>query len=267
MKGLVLMGLLCLIFALGVASPGAQADVRASKDSFLSYNAETVDALVKQIKAEPAVQKRFAKHYGKSADELATYFQNNLVVKPMASAETMIVYGCNSKGVIYPRRLTIRKDYPMFCLADGTPILKGRCGNPVGSELPTVVAVKPPEAPVKEEQPKEAEVAQPEVKEQLPEVPAVVPDVVAPPVAPEVESVEAEYPVMPTDMTDQTLIVPTVPGGGPSPFLFLLPVLALGGGGGGGGNVIPEPSSLAQFGIMGIGLAGLAWSRLRRRSK
>jgi hypothetical protein len=270
MRTIAIIGAFCVLLGLGTLASQASADVRASQDAFLKYRAETVDALVKQIQSEPAVQARFVKHFRMDAGKLIEYFKKNLVVQNLPSAQKMIVYGCNSRGVIYPRRLTIRKGYPMFCLRDGTPILKARCGNPVSTDLPAVAVAEAPEAPVKETPVK---VEEPVKEPEKVEVPAIVPEVAETPpeeiTPPVVESVEPIQPVAP-ETGDQSLLIPPIPsGGGGSPLLFLLPIIPLAGGGGGGGKppVIPEPSSLAQLALMGTALVSFAFAKARRRRR
>jgi len=226
---------------------------RTGPDSFLPYRAYTVEALVQQVENDPVVRQRLAKHFHVSQAELVGYLQANLQVVSFDSSGWRPVYGVTRTGRIYRSRDYFQQDGKVFGLADGTPVLKYACGNPLTTNLPPVKRKKIVEAP-------------PLLPQFVPEQPEAesVPALVTPPVqAPE------EYALLPAVPLAQPLsVLPTIITHHSLPLWPLLGLVGLHNGDGGGDGppppVIPEPSSLL---LLGGGLALLGRRFLRRSSR
>jgi hypothetical protein len=240
---MLLLGLLLL----ALPASGGQNEP-TGPDSFLQWRAYTVEALMEQVDSDPVLRKRLAKHFHVPEAELAVYLRENLKVVTFETSGWRTVYGVTKTGRIYKTRGYFKKGAKAFGLADGTPLLKYACGNPLIETLPPV------------ERKKKAVEAPPFM---APEQPAIeLPEVITPPTqAPEEFVLSREIPIYdPVTVPDPVTIVEK------SRRLPLWPLVGLAFTGGGGGDgppitPIPEPSSLLLF---GAGLPLLVRRLLRR---
>jgi len=225
----------------------------APPDSFLKYRAATVDDLVEQVQTRASVRRHYAKHFGIPRNKVAACFRDNLHVGSLASDGYYHVHGVDHTGHIYARRQHLKKGSPVFMLADGTPILKGDCGNPMTDKIlparqettPVAVAPKPPTTELAEAAPSA-------------EIFSAVPGSAAP-AAPEEPAVAEMAPTLVASWS-----APSASTAGPSPIpsstppglphgqspLWLIPVV-IGAAGHGGGNtpVIPEPPTVMLLAV------------------
>ena len=245
--GLRCLLLLCALLVTSVPAARAERE-RTGPDSFLPYRAYTVEDLVAQVKSDSVVRQRLAKHFHVSQAELAGYLQKNLKVITFSSSGWKPVYGVTSTGRIYQARDYFREGGKVFGLADGTPVMKYACGNPLITELPRIA-------------PKEVAAA-PEVVVQTPEEYALVMDV---PQAPQTEIPEAVTLEAPQEaavaVAEQFEVSPSVASKKSLPLwpLVFIPFLD----GDDDHPPVPEPGSLV---LLGSGLAvigGIIWRRRR----
>jgi hypothetical protein len=255
------------------------------RNSYLIRPVASARELANQIRTEPVVAQRYARHFRRSAWEFADYVEKNLRLTRLERAQTFNVYYAPPDDRLLVVRRTLPKGTPVFVeKRSGKPILKANCGNPltpaaaipappqatlpieiasvatptpVFSEMitapqaPTLEIVEIPEPPIEEVV--AADVLPTEtLVETLPEA---VPDPEAPPVLSPVAS--APTPQLP----------PIVTGGGSNwlPFLPLVALLAPRSGGG-DPTPIPEPASALILGA-GLGLLYPLSRRVLRRSQ
>lgn len=248
-----------------VAAPtavGAERE-RTGPDSFLQWRANTVETLVEQVQNDSVLRQRLAKHFHVSQAELVSYLRDNLRVITFSSSGWRPVYGVTRSGRIYRSRDYFRKGGKVFGLADGTPVLKYACANPLTTELPAV-AKKVAEVPPALIPPSHA----PEEYEQvmgLPVTPTIEIPTARPFTTPEECILVAAVPYAPA--FEVPLAAPVEAGGAQFPVWALAPGALVFWGKDGGQPVIPEPGELALFGGGLAMLGGLAlWRRRRERS-
>jgi len=251
MRALLVVWLVVAVSCLVAIPAGAAGRERTGPDSFLPYRSYSVDDLVAQVQNDSVVRQRLAKHFHVSQAELVTYLRDNVRVVTFSDSGWKPVYGVTRTGRIYRVRDYFHEGGKVFGLADGTPVLKYACGNPLITKLP------PAKKPVPKPQPR-AEIppviAAPPQYTEVVEVPAA-PVVEAP--APEVSAPEENILIAQAPVAPRYEVLPTIPSSSFLPLLFPL-FLADDGG----PPVVPEPSSLV---LLAGGLAAVAGVLRRRR--
>jgi hypothetical protein len=140
-----LRGLIAVALVAGVlpaCAAKAPQQHRTGPDSFLPWRAYSVSFLVDQVQSDPVVRARLARHFHVAEAELANYFRDNLREVTISESGWRPVYGVTRTGMIYRSRDYFHKGAKAFGLADGTPILKFACGNPLVTQLPPVAHKK-----------------------------------------------------------------------------------------------------------------------------
>lgn len=247
---------------------------RTPPGSFLRDRVDSPQALSAQVKNVGYVGQRYASFYGLKVDEVARRFAALEYRHLRNDLRTRVWFVGKGNRIISEMR-TFKAGTPMFFTKTGQPVLDGRCGNPVRSDLPQAVAQQPapqvtsvPEMQVTA-QGAGAEAAEVALTEALPLQPE--------PVITQVLAQPAEIIVPPAEVLISETVVPTVTeavvapavqslpaaaAGGASlgPLgLLAIPVIAIaaGGGGGGGTAIIPEPGSLIALGSGLIAFSGV----------
>ena len=247
------------------------------RNSYLIRPVGSARELANQIRTEPIVAQRYARHFKRSAWEFADYVEKNLRLTRLERAQTFNVYYSPPDDRLMVVRRTLPKGTPVFVeKKTGKPVLKANCGNPLtpAVSLPSVEAQVPVEiSTVATPQPIIAEL------HDMPQSPVI--ELVEVPDAPIEEVVAAD--VLPTETLVETLpesapdpeappalepivsaattaeLAPIVNQGFSwVPFLPLTALLALQGGS--DFEPIPEPSSML---VLGAGL-GLLYPLSRR---
>jgi hypothetical protein len=252
------------------------------RNSYLIRPVASARELANQIRTEPVVAQRYARHFKRSAWEFADYVEKNLRLTRLERAQTFNVYYAPPDGSLLVVRRTLPKGTPVFVeKRSGKPILKANCGNPLtpAASIPAPQATRPIEiASVATPTPVFAEVID------TPQTPTI--DIVEIADAPIEEVVAAD--VLPTETLVETLPEaapepeappvlspvasaptpqpPPAIRGGPNwlPFLPLITLLAPRSGD--DFAPIPEPTSALILGA-GLGLLYPLSRRALRRSQ
>ncbi|MDW8052087.1 MAG: DUF6777-containing protein [Armatimonadota bacterium] len=274
--------ILSLVFVLCWASMafGVETLALVPRNSFIIRPVASAQELAHQIRTEPIVAQRYARHFGIDAYKFADYVEKHLRLSQLKRAQAFNVYYAPPDNRLMVVRRVLPKGTPVFVdKRTGKPVLKANCGNPLTPVVTvptpqTHVSQSPPTAvsttPTLVEAPSEARMPDVELVE-LAEAP--VEEVVTTDVLP-VEGLTETLPetapepegAVPPVASPSVPEVPTVTARPPS-LLLLLPFLALiPPRSGDDYEPIPEPSSAA---ILGAGL-GLLYPLTRmalRRSK
>jgi len=244
-------------------------------NSYLVRPVRSVRELVQQIRGEPVVAQRYARHFRQPAYVLADFFEKNLRLSRLERSGEFFVYYASPDGQLLVKRRLLPRGKEVFVLKrDNKPVLLAECGNPLTRAISFPSSqVSAPVAPavVETSTPTMVEtVSQPVLPVvEIVEVPleeAVAADLFPPAILSELETLPESAPE-PPPMVVPAAVVPSVPvapvvhsAGGWWGALLLLPPFLLVRGGGAPPEVIPEPTAWV---VLAAGLGMLAFSRRR----
>ena len=113
------------------------------RNSYLIRPVASARELANQIRTEPVVAQRYARHFRRSAWEFADYVEKHLRLTRLERAQTFNVYYAPPDDRLLVVRRTLPKGTPVFVeKRSGKPILKANCGNP----LTPAASIPPPQA-------------------------------------------------------------------------------------------------------------------------
>jgi len=108
--------------------------------AFLRYHVDSTQQLARQVSIDTTVQNRFARHFHMAGPAVASFIENNLVLKPLSAAHTFHVYCVTSKGHEYSFVENLPAGTPVFVRKqDGLPVINQVDGNPLVDNLPPVL--------------------------------------------------------------------------------------------------------------------------------
>jgi hypothetical protein len=272
----------CWLFGialLATVGAGANPMLRMPPNSYLVRPVNSVRELVDQIRGEPVVAQRYARHFKQPAYVIADFFEKNLRLTRLAHPQEFLVYYAPPDGQLLVKRRLLPRGKEVFALkSTGKPVLLKECGNPmtptVQMSVPTIPSPPATPHPVSVSEPVIAEVAaQPVLPEvEIVEVPleeAVAADLFPPAILSELETLPELAPEPPPAMAPVAVMpqIPAVPAAAGLNWWALLPLLLPFAAP--RGDVIPEPAAWMGL-MMGLGmlysLAGRAFSRSRKAS-
>lgn len=105
-------------------------------DAFLNYQVDSTDELVNELKKNPTLRKRYAKHFGIPESEVVDWAKRALVPHTLPARKTMTVYGVTKTGRIYPVKSVLKKGTKVWATRSGVPVLKWACANPMTKQMP-----------------------------------------------------------------------------------------------------------------------------------
>ncbi len=269
-------GVLVSIALLAVSWVAADPFLRMPPNSYLVRPARSAHELAQQIRGEPTVAQRYARHFKQPAYALADFFEKNLrLTKLERSGEYFVYYAPPDGRLLVKRRLLSRGKEVFVLKSTNKPVLLAECGNPltpvVSLSRPTVSAPPAPavvslSAPIMAEAPSQPLPPGVEIVE-VPLEEAVAADLFPPAILSELETLPETAPESPPALTPPvaapaTPMPPTV--GRPSGWwalLSLIPFLIPKGGG--PPEVIPEPAALMVL-ATGLGMLYLSNGVFRR---
>lgn len=117
---------------------------RSEPNSFLSKSAWTHDALMTQVKTDAKVMSRFTRHFGMSRAEVIDTL-GRLRAGTLRQDGVYLVYNCNDNEEIRAKVIFYKKGTKVWEDANGTPILKMSCANPMVRGTDDQLAVLQPE--------------------------------------------------------------------------------------------------------------------------
>jgi len=277
------LGVMTLLGLLAGAAIAVESIAIVPRNSYLVRPVASARELANQIRMEPVVAQRYARHFKRSAWEFADYVEKHLRLTRLERAQTFNVYYAPPDDRLLVVRRTLPKGTPVFVdKRSGKPILKANCGNPLtpAASIPPPQATRPIEiASVATPTPVFAEVIdtpQTPTIEVVEIADAPIEEVVAADVLPTetlVETLpesapepEAPPTLAPVAASPTTQLPPVITGGG----LNWLPLLSLVAfitpQGGDTYEPIPEPTSALILGA-GLGLLYPLSRRALRRSQ
>ncbi|HVT11577.1 MAG TPA: PEP-CTERM sorting domain-containing protein [Fimbriimonadaceae bacterium] len=229
-----------------IACTALASDKRAEPNAFLAKKADSVTQLVHEVETDSDVADRYERHFGKSKDELVSYF-GALHLAKLNSEGVYVIYSVDDQGVIKSHPQRLKAGTLVFADDKGQPILKASCGNAmVAGSNALQTSVTPSIGPASNTL-HDVAASPPDAMEEVIARSAVVTPTSPVALAPEMPS------QISTGTSNQGFVVPA----------FLM---ALGGAGSiiigtKGNNPVPEPATLL---VMASALVALKY---RRKSK
>ena len=283
MRTLAGIGSVFVLFLLTSVAIAVESIAVVPRNSYLIRPVASARELANQIRTEPVVAQRYARHFKRSAWEFADYVEKNLRLTRLERAQTFNVYYAPPDDRLLVVRRTLPKGTPVFVeKRSGKPILKANCGNPLtpAASIPPPQATRPLEiASVATPTPVFAEVIdtpQTPTIEIVEIVDAPIEEVVAADVLPTetlVETLpesapepEAPPTLAPVAASPTTQLPPAITSGGFNWLPFLPLVALITPRGGDTFEPIPEPTSALILGA-GLGLLYPLSRRALRRSQ
>jgi hypothetical protein len=277
------IGTMALFACLASAAVAAESIAVVPRNSYLIRPVASARELANQIRTEPVVAQRYARHFKRSAWEFAEYVEKHLHLTRLERAQTFNVYYSPPDDRLLVVRRTLPKGTPVFVERNtGKPILKANCGNPLtpAASIPTPQATLPIEiASVATPTPVFAEIIdapQAPTIEIVEVADAPIEEVVAADVLPTetlvetlpeaVPEPEAPPTLAPVAASPTTQLPPAITSGGFNWLPFLPLVALITPRGGETFEPIPEPTSALILGA-GLGLLYPLSRRALRRSQ
>jgi hypothetical protein len=140
------IGTMALFACLASAAVAAESIAVVPRNSYLIRPVASAQELANQIRTEPVVAQRYARHFKRSAWEFAEYVEKHLHLTRLERAQTFNVYYSPPDDRLLVVRRTLPKGTPVFVERNtGKPILKANCGNPLtpAASIPTPQATLP----------------------------------------------------------------------------------------------------------------------------
>lgn len=108
----------------------------AGPDAFLNYQVDSTSELVAALTSNPALRRRYARHFGVSEDRVIEFVKNALVPYNLPRARTFTTYGVTKSGKIYAVSARLPRGTKVWATRSGEPVLKWLCANPLTKTLP-----------------------------------------------------------------------------------------------------------------------------------
>jgi len=125
MRTLAGIGSVFVLFLLTSVAIAAESIAVVPRNSYLIRPVASARELANQIRTEPVVAQRYARHFKRSAWEFADYVEKNLRLTRLERAQTFNVYYAPPDDRLLVVRRTLPKGTPVFVEErSGKPILK-----------------------------------------------------------------------------------------------------------------------------------------------
>jgi len=108
--------------------------------AFLRYHVDSTQQFAREVSVDTTVQNRFARHFHMAGPAVASFIENDLVLKPLSAAHQFHVYCVTSQGHEYSFVENLPAGTPVFVRKqDGLPVINQVDGNPLVNNLPPVL--------------------------------------------------------------------------------------------------------------------------------
>ncbi|MBB6051328.1 PEP-CTERM sorting domain-containing protein [Armatimonas rosea] len=123
----------------GIVLPAFQPQrVAPGRDRFLNDPALTTDALVESLKTNRTFRVNIAKHFGLPEERVVEFVQDALVPYILPKDTPVTNFGVTKTGLIYGKKMSLKKGTRVWATREGSPILKWICSNPLLTKIPVL---------------------------------------------------------------------------------------------------------------------------------
>jgi hypothetical protein len=116
--------------ALVACAPLLSLAARPDRNAYLNHAVTSVSGLVAEVEHDPQVADRYMRHFGMTRGEVIAMF-SKLHVARLDQDIPVTMYSVPAGGYIKEHDSTMRKGELVFKAADGSVVLRLKCGNPV----------------------------------------------------------------------------------------------------------------------------------------
>jgi hypothetical protein len=220
-----------------VANPG--------RNAFLDWSVSSTNQLVGQAKKESRIMDAYKRHFAMTEPQVLAYLSSLKAVR-LKEDTAFLVYSIPKSGELKSHVEILKKGELVFVDGNGTPMIRAKCGNPLGRG-PSGPEAVPLDADVNVPTSEVVEMPTPDSMEFVPV--AMV-------------AMEPEIPVVPELVVTPEPTITTTISKSSIPPLWLLGLPFIGGNDSGGDTpVVPEPGTMIA---LGLGAAAFA---ARKRKK
>lgn len=135
-----------------VLSAPAGAKEKVPPGSFLTARASSVEALADQVRKDPKVAQRYARHFKVDPGKVAEYISSELKLVSLQRPLRVTVWFIAKDGSITSKPRVLPAGSMVFSNKEGKPVFLWICGNPLRDDLPRQPAPPVPEVTVPEPQ-------------------------------------------------------------------------------------------------------------------
>jgi hypothetical protein len=128
---------------LACSAASAATPQRTPPGSFLRYRATTVQELVNQMRQDPVVRARYAKHFKTSPNTLASDVSHGVRLITLKSPARVTSFYISKSGRISGKRKLLSRGTLVFADSAGKPVIAWSCGNPLTTALARHVVKQP----------------------------------------------------------------------------------------------------------------------------
>ena len=112
--------------------------VTPGRDRFLNEPVLTTDALTEALKTNKVFRANISKHFGVPEDRVVRFVEDALVPFILPEDKSVTNYGVTKSGLIYGKKMTLKKGTRVWATRDGNPVLKWICSNPLSPKPPVL---------------------------------------------------------------------------------------------------------------------------------
>ena len=112
--------------------------VTSGRDRFLNEPVLTTDALVESLKTNKIFRSNIAKHFGLPEERVVSFVEDALVPYILPQDTPVTNYGVTKAGLIYGKKMSLKKGTRVWATRDGKPVLKWDCSNPLLPKVPVL---------------------------------------------------------------------------------------------------------------------------------
>lgn len=261
---------MCAALLVCTMLPASASKISLPYGAFATRPVTGVSVLQDLVRRDSTVVSRYSRHFRMRPSDIRAYFSQNLRMTTLRKPMVASVYYIVGNERILGHKKRLNAGDRVLVARNGTPVIMSPCGNPLAASLPAATKPRPVAKKPVLVTPVPVENAQTPAQLPVQQV-AAEPEPAMPP-TPVTVAVLSEPPteLVPPIVEPAPQVIASIPAAVTHPNWVLSGLGAIGAISRGvreghSHNVTPEPSSLITLSVVGLGLLGGQFGRLRRR--